>query len=137
MPDARPGDSGQPPTEAYRLEQTIPNVPTPVVAGDLLFLWADRGVVSCYDLATGQKNWRERVGGDYHSSPLRVGDRIFGISKNGEVVVLAADRKFQILARNPLNEPCSATPAVVDGKMYLRTESTLMCVGTPSGAKVN
>jgi outer membrane protein assembly factor BamB len=134
---ARPGDGEQPPTEAYRLEQTIPNVPTPVVAGDLLFLWADRGVVSCYDLATGHKNWRERVGGDYHSSPLRVGDRIFGISKNGEVVVLAADRKFQVLARNPLNEPCSATPAVVDGKMYLRTESTLMCVGTPAGVKVN
>jgi outer membrane protein assembly factor BamB len=133
---ARPGEGGQPPTEVYRLEQMIPNVPTPVVAGDLLFLWADRGVVSCYDLATGNKNWRERVGGNYHSSPIRVGDRIFGISKDGEVVVLAADRKYQVLARNSLDEPCSATPAVVNGKMYLRTQSTLMCVGTPADVKL-
>ncbi len=128
----RPGDREHPPQEVYRLEQSIPNVPTPVVAGDLLFLWHDRGIVSCYDLATGHQNWRQRVGGDYHSSPLRIGDRIFGVSRNGEVVVLAADRQFQILARNALDEPCHATPAVANSRLYLRTESSLICVGEPN-----
>jgi outer membrane protein assembly factor BamB len=127
----RPGDGDRGPQEVYRLEKTIPNVPTPVVAGDLLFLWHDRGVVSCYDLATGHLNWHERIGGDYHSSPLRIGNRIFGISMAGEVVVLAADRQFQLLARNPLNEPCHATPAVANGRLYVRTESSLICVGEP------
>ncbi|HEX5471235.1 MAG TPA: PQQ-binding-like beta-propeller repeat protein [Lacipirellulaceae bacterium] len=128
----RPGDTSHPPQEVYRLQQNIPNVPTPIVAGDLLFLWHDRGVVSCYDLATGHRNWRQRVGGDYHSSPIRVGNRIFGISMNGEVVVLAADRQYQSLARNELNEPCHATPAVADGRLYVRTESSLLCVGDPN-----
>ena len=115
--------------EVYRLRESIPNVPTPVVAGDLLFLWHDRGVVSCFDASTGDLHWRKRVGGDYHSSPIRIGDRIFGVSSEGEVVVLAADEEFKLLARNPLGEPTRATPAVAHGRLYLRTEESLICIG--------
>jgi len=134
---ARPGDAAHPPQEVYRLEQNIPNVPTPVVAGDLLFLWHDRGVVSCHDVATGRQHWRERVGGDFHSSPLQIAGRIFCASRDGEVVVLAADQKFKLLARNLLvkdegQEPCHATPAVANGRLYIRTDSTLLCIGNPT-----
>jgi outer membrane protein assembly factor BamB len=125
----RPGDGTHPPQEAYHLTQSIPQVTTPLVAGALLFMWQDRGVVSCYDLATGKQHWRERVGGDFHSSPVRIGDRILCISRKGEAVVLAADEKFQVLARNSLNEPCHATPAVANERLYVRTESTLLCIG--------
>ena len=128
---ARPGSAHHDPQEAYRLQQSIPNVPTPVVAGDLLFLWHDRGVVSCHDVATGRQHWRERIGGDFHSSPVRIGDRIFCASRDGEVVVLAADRKFDLLARNALDEPCHATPAIAHNRLYLRTEATLHCIGKP------
>jgi outer membrane protein assembly factor BamB len=128
---ARPGDSQRGPQEVYRLQQSIPNVPTPIVAGDLLFLWHDRGVVSCHDVATGRQHWRERVGGDFHSSPLRIGDRIFCASRDGEMVVLAAARKFELLARNQLDEPCHATPAVAHGRLYVRTTSSLICIGEP------
>jgi outer membrane protein assembly factor BamB len=128
---ARPGNSTHGPQEIYRLQQSIPNVPTPIVAGDLLFLWHDRGVVSCHDVATGRQHWRERVGGDFHSSPLRIGNRIFCASRDGEVVVLAANRKFELLARNTLDEPCHATPAVAHNRLYLRTTSSLVCIGEP------
>jgi outer membrane protein assembly factor BamB len=133
----KPGNANRQSQEVYRLQQSIPNVPTPVVAGDLLFLWHDRGVVSCYDLATGHQHWRERIGGDYHSSPIRIDDRVFGISMKGDVVILAANRKFQVLARNSLNEPCHATPAVAHRRLYLRTESSLLCVGEPTVAESN
>jgi outer membrane protein assembly factor BamB len=125
----RPGEGGSPPTEAYRIKEGVPNVPTPVVAGDLLFLWHDRGTVSCHDLATGRQYWRQRVGGNFNSSPIRIGGRIYGVSAAGEVVVLAAERRYQLLARNELDEPTSATPAVALGRLYVRTESTLMCIG--------
>jgi outer membrane protein assembly factor BamB len=134
---ARPGDKDHGPQEVYALKQGIPNVPTAIVAGDLLFLWHDRGVVSCYDLLTGHQNWRERVGGDYHSSPIRIGSRIFCVSMSGEVVVLAADKHFEVLARNPLNEACHATPAVANGRLYLRSESKLYCIGEPGSATTN
>jgi outer membrane protein assembly factor BamB len=131
---ARPGDEQHGPQEVYRLEQNIPNVPTPVVAGDLLFLWHDRGTVSCHDVATGKQHWRQRVGGDFHSSPIRIGDRILAASRGGEVVVLAAAPKYELLARNVLDEPCVATPAVADNRLYIRADSTLFCIGTPASA---
>jgi outer membrane protein assembly factor BamB len=128
---ARPGNAQQGPQEVYRLQQSIPNVPTPVVAGDLLFLWHDRGVVSCHDVSTGQQHWRERVGGDFHSSPLRVGNRIFCASRDGEMIVLAAERKYSLLARNTIGEPCHATPAVANDRLYIRTAVSVLCIGQP------
>jgi outer membrane protein assembly factor BamB len=125
----RPSENGEPPTEVYRMKQGVPNIPTPVVAGDLLFLWHDRGTVSCLDAATGEAHWRKRVSGMFHSSPVRIGDRIFGLSKEGEVVVLAADKEYRLLGRSSLGERCQATPAVADGRIYYRTESSLICLG--------
>jgi outer membrane protein assembly factor BamB len=125
----RPTDNGDPPQEVYRLRQGVPNIPTPVLAGDLLFLWHDRGTVSCIDASTGKEHWRERIGGHFHSSPVRIGDRIFGLSKDGEVVVLAASKEFRLLARNSLGETCQATPAVANERIYYRTESSLICIG--------
>lgn len=128
---ARPGDEQHGPQEVYRLQQGISYVPTPVVAGDLLFLWGDRGVVACHDVATGRMHWRQRVGGDYHSSPLRIGNCILGFSRDGEAVMLAADRKFKLLGRYSLGEPTSATPAVAHNRLYVRTIATLFCIGAP------
>ncbi len=127
----QPGDHGETPQAAYRLQKNMPQVPTPIVAGDLLFVWSDRGIVSCYDVSTGEQHWRQRIGGDYHSSPIRIGNRIIGFSRQGDAVVLAASKKFEVLARNSLNEPCIATPAVANHRLYVRTESTLLCIGEP------
>ncbi len=128
----RPGNPTSPTTEVYRLKQNTPQVPTSVVAGDLLFVWSDRGVVSCYDVPTGKQHWRERVGGDFHSSPIRIGDRIINCSRAGDAVVLAADKEFKVLARNSVNEPCIATPAVANHRLYVRTVSSLYCIGPPA-----
>jgi outer membrane protein assembly factor BamB len=128
----RHGAGKTPPSEAYRITENVPYVPTPVVAGDLLFLWNDRGTVSCHELATGKQLWRQRVGGNFNSSPIHVGGRIYCSSLEGEVVVLAADRNYRLLARNSLGEPTSATPAVANGRMYLRSESSLFCIGEPT-----
>jgi outer membrane protein assembly factor BamB len=129
----RPGANGAAPEEAYRLRQGVPNIPTPVAVGGLMFLWHDRGTVSCLDAATGEPHWRKRVSGMFHSSPVRIGNRIFGLSKEGEVVVLSADKNYQLIARNDLGERCQATPAVVDGKIYYRTEASLICLGDKTG----
>src|SRR6476469_8606134 len=106
--------------EVYHLEKGVPQVPTPVVAGDLLFLVQDRGTISCFDLATGKQNFRQRLGGDFHSSPVCIAGRIFCVARSGEVVVLSANRKYEVLARNSLNEICHASPAVANGRLYIR-----------------
>lgn len=126
----RPGvKGGQPPELAYKLDKAYAAyVPTMVAKDHLVFLWSERGIVSAIDAATGSVHFRERVGGNYHGSPVRAGDKIYCISHDGEVVSIAATDKFAVLGRTPLNETSRSTPAIAGGRMYLRTESHLVCV---------
>ena len=114
---------------AYELEGSLPYIPTPVAHGKWLFLISDGGVGSCIDIETGQRVWRERIGGNFFGSPVRVGNRIYFISDAGEMVVLAAAPQYQVLGRVDLEEPSRSTPAIADGVMYLRTFSHLMAIG--------
>jgi outer membrane protein assembly factor BamB len=123
-----PASSGEPPTVAYQLSKSLPQVPTPVASGDLLFVWSDRGVVSCYDLATGDLHWTERVGGNYYSSPMIASDKLYCVAADGEVITLAVDKHYKLLGRSELGEASSATPIVHGGKMFLRSESAVACL---------
>jgi outer membrane protein assembly factor BamB len=128
---ARPAPTGGPggAAVAYTLSRSVPYVPTPVACGDLLILWGDAGIVQCARAATGEILWTERVGGDFFASPLAAGDRIYNISKTGEVVVLAAKESFAVLARNAVGEGSYATPAIAGGRLIVRTFTRLMAVG--------
>ena len=127
----RPGsaDGGRQPQAAYTIREAAPYVPTPVAYGSLVFLWSDKGIVTCIEASSGEVHWRQRVGGNYSGSPIRVGKHLYCIAEDGQVVVLAASKTFREVARTPLGQPSRATPAVANGRMYLRTESALICVG--------
>lgn len=80
-------------------------------------------------VATGQTVWRERVEGGFYASPVWVDRHLYNVSKQGEVVVLAAGDTFQVVHRISLGESSFATPAVAGGVMYLRTSSHLFSLG--------
>ncbi len=113
----------------YDITKSVPLVPCFVVKDDLVYLWTDGGVVTCLEAPTGKVHWRERLGGDFYSSPLWIEGRLYGISKRGEVIVLAASREFEELGRVDLDEKTFATPAIANGVMYLRTQSRLYSLG--------
>jgi outer membrane protein assembly factor BamB len=121
------------PAVLYRHAGYTPYVPSLVANGKLLFAWNDVGQVSCVDVASGNKIWQEEVGAQFYGSPVCVGDRLYCISKSGEVFCVSAGDKFELLGKTPLNEPSHATPAVAGGRMFLRTLSHLYCIG---GTKV-
>ena len=127
----KPGSKDGTPYElAYSIpKSSAPYVTTICTADNLAFLWGDGGIVSCIDVPTGHVHWRQRVGGVFYGSPVRVGDRIYCISLDGDVVVLAASSEYKLLARNSLGEGSQATPAIAGGKMYLRTLSHLISIG--------
>jgi outer membrane protein assembly factor BamB len=136
---AQPGrpDQGIEAKVAYEVTGSLPYVPTSITNGDLLFLWYDHGVVTCLDAPTGKIHWRERVGGDYFSSPIRVADRLYNVSRDGKVIVLAASKEFHRLGEIDLGEATKSTLAVADGTLYLRTLSHLMALrgGGVNGGK--
>jgi outer membrane protein assembly factor BamB len=128
---ARPGGKGDVTSThlAFKLTKSMPYVPTPIARGDLLFLWGDGGVATCVELPGGKVVWQERVGGNFSGSPVHAGGRLWCISDDGEVVVIAAGREFKALGRNALGQESRSTPAVAGGRMYFRTLSRLFCVG--------
>jgi hypothetical protein len=111
-------------------------VPTGIVKGDLLWLWSDAGVVSCARVASGEVLYQERVGGNYFGSPIWVDGRLFCVSKTGELVVLQASDKFEVLHRYPLNEMCHSTPAAALERLFIHTEKTLWCFGASTASSV-
>jgi outer membrane protein assembly factor BamB len=137
MVAVKPADpSGSIPAKVvYEIKGSLPYVCTPVAHENRLFLWGDSGVVSCIDTRTGNRIWRERVGGNFFSSPVRTGNRIFCVSREGEVVILAARQEFQLLGRVDLGEPSHSTPAVADGVIFFRTFSHLMAIPGQPGKK--
>lgn len=114
---------------AFEVKGSLPYVPTPVASDHWVFLISDNGVASCIDLRTGERVWRERIGGNFFGSPVRVGKAIYCISREGEMVVFAAAPQFEILGRIDLEEASHSTPAVSDGVMFIRTFSHLMAIG--------
>lgn len=112
----------------WERKKVIPYVPTPVVYNGLLFEWGDDGVVGCADLKTGEDVWSKRVGGNYSGSPICIDGKLYCISEKGEVVVIGAEREFKEYGRTNLNDGSHSTPAVANGRLYLRTFSRLMCL---------
>jgi outer membrane protein assembly factor BamB len=115
--------------EVYRLTKAAPYVPTPVVRGDLMFLWADNGIVSCVEVATGTIHWTERIGGNVSSSPVLLGDKLLGISQEGMLTVLAADKRFSKIGEVGLEQTVRSTPAATKDRLLVRTDEQLWVVG--------
>lgn len=115
--------------EAYRLVRQSPHVPSPLAIDDRLFLWNDSGIATCCELSSGEVIWQKRVGGSYFASPIAIGERIFSIDTSGEVVVIAADDDFQVIARNPLGQSSRATMATSNNTLFVRTDSKIFAVG--------
>ncbi len=127
LPDVTKGEQ---PEILYRAKVRLPYVPTPLAFDDKFLLWSDAGFITCIDAKSGQEVWSGKVSGKFFSSPLLIDDRIYNSSREGVMTVLAKDR-FEILARHDLPEGTHATPAVIGGRMFLRTYEKLICIGKP------
>ncbi|MFH1716593.1 MAG: PQQ-binding-like beta-propeller repeat protein [Planctomycetota bacterium] len=109
--------------------KSAPYVPTSLAKDGLLFTFHDQGDVSCLRVDTGQVLWCEKPGGRFYGSPVWVNGLLYCINRAGEVPVIRAAPKYELLAINSLGEKSQATPAVAGGRMYLRTYSHLISVG--------
>lgn len=122
--------AGDTPKVAYKLEGSPASyVPTALYKDGLLFTYHDGGDVCCLRPSTGEILWTERPGGKFYGSPVWVEGNLYCINRAGEVVVIKAADKYELLAINNLGEMSHATPAVAAGKMFLRTFSRLICIG--------
>ncbi|MCP4262583.1 MAG: PQQ-like beta-propeller repeat protein [Planctomycetes bacterium] len=115
---------------AWNKRKFVPNMPSPLIVDDLLFMVDDKGLVSCSEAKTGHELWRKRLRarGDYWSSPVYADGKIYLSGKEGIVSVIAAGRNFQLLAENRFEANFIASPAVAEDSIILRSLTHLYCV---------
>lgn len=107
--------------------QGIPEVPSPVFDGQYIYLVKNGGLLTCIDAKTGETAYRMRTKGTgtHYASPLIANGMLYTFAGNGRVSVVALGDTPQILAVNEMNDDVYATPAIVDGTIYVRTHSAL------------
>lgn len=117
--------------EVWRIERSVPHIPSLIVIGDRVYFWEDQGIGTCVDHQTGEVIWRDRIGGaTFFTSPVSDGEKIFGIDADGVVVALAASDEYKELARTKLGDGvvCRSTPVIAHGNMFVRTFDQLIAV---------
>lgn len=122
-----PNSSTSSPKEVYRIKAAS-YVPSPIAIEDLLFMFNDKGIVMCHDLATGKEHYRKRIGKGFSGSPVANASHVYCMSENGDVHVLAASKEFQHHVAASLGDPSRSTPTIVGNRIYFRTDSKLFAL---------
>ncbi len=113
----------------YRVKRQIPAQPSPILVGKELYVVSDQGIATCLEALTGEQLWQERVEGNYSGSPLAADGKLYFSNREGQTTVIRPGRKYELLAVNQLDGQLMASPAAIDGALFLRSESHLYRIG--------
>jgi len=111
---------------AWTYGRSTPTRPSQLIIGDHLYMVSDTGIVTCLEVRTGRLAWVERMGGRHSASPLHAGGRIYLFDEESTSRVIEANpHEFRLLAENPLDAGCMASPAVIGDALIVRTKTHL------------
>jgi outer membrane protein assembly factor BamB len=113
----------------WTYNEGTPDSCSPVVWNDLLFTITDDGIARCFDAASGNLKWKERLKGQYKASPIAAEGRVFFLNIDGLCTVVSASPRFDRLIENKLDDQTIASPAISDGRIFIRGSKALYCIG--------
>jgi outer membrane protein assembly factor BamB len=108
-------------------------VPSPILYGDYLYLTTDRGILTCIDAKTGEVKYeggRIPIPATFTASPVAFDGKILMTSEDGDTFIVKAGPKHEILGTNSVGEAVYASPAIADGRIFIRGEKNLYCIGS-------
>ncbi|HEX3999941.1 MAG TPA: PQQ-binding-like beta-propeller repeat protein [Pirellulales bacterium] len=113
----------------WQYKKGLSETSSPLVTHGLLFMAVTPGSLVCLDATTGEQQWKQRAPGAY-ASLVGSGDRVYCMGRDGTTLVVAAERTFRQIALCELSDGADATPAMADGRMFIRSNHFLWCLGT-------
>lgn len=116
----------------WRFARSVPNKPSILLVGDVIFMINDVGIATAVEAKTGEMVWQSRVGGTFSASPIHAGGRLYLFDEDGKTTVLEAGRAFKVLAENQLDNGIMASPAVAGNALFVRTTTDLYRIEEPS-----
>ncbi len=121
------------PSDNYKIkwedDEYLPEVSSPVVYNDLLFIATSYGVLVCYDAIAGTKLWEKEYSSGFYSSPIIADGKLYAIDMAGVTHIISPAKEFKLIAEPKLGEKIVTTPAFSDGRIYIRSEKYLYCIG--------
>ena len=119
----------------WRYQKFVPFCASPLYYEGKVFTIKDGGILTCLDAATGEAHKSGRVTGtsNYYASPVAGDGKVFLLSQRGTLSVVSAEDQWTVLHSAEFGEEAYATPAILDGRIYLRTSGHLYCFGVAAG----
>jgi len=126
----RPGGRGDATSRAlWTVATGAPYVSSLLHYDGIIYMANDVGVLTAVDAQSGTRVWQERVDGVFSASPVGGGGHVYFVSENGDTVVVKAGRQPQVVARNAVGERAVASPAISNGRIFVRTDKHLFAIG--------
>jgi outer membrane protein assembly factor BamB len=126
------GDLTGTPSVPWKYAKGTAYVPSPILYGDYLYLTTDRGILTCIDAKTGEVKYeggRIPIPATFTASPVAFEGKILMTSEDGDTFIVKAGPKHEILGTNSIGEAVYASPAIADGRIFIRGEKNLYCIG--------
>ncbi|HEU5092719.1 MAG TPA: PQQ-binding-like beta-propeller repeat protein, partial [Nitrospira sp.] len=127
------GDLTGTPNVAWTYAKGTAYVPSPILYGDYLYLTTDRGILTAVDAKTGEVKYeggRIPIPATFTASPVAFEGKILMTSEDGDTFIVKAGPKHEVIGTNSVGEPVYASPAIADGRIFIRGEKNLYCIGT-------
>ena len=110
--------------------EVTPDVPSPLIVGDYVYLCRENGNLVVLEKETGKELYEERTNRNRHrASPVYADGKVYLTDRDGLVTVVEEGPEFKILSQNDLGEPVAASPVFSNGRIYLRTYDALWAIG--------
>jgi len=113
----------------WSIEENTPDTSSPVGNDKFIFLLTTEGMLTCYKTADGTKAWEKDLVMNFLASPSLVGNRLYLLSEKGVMLIAEAGTEYKEVAKCELGEDCFASPAFMDGRIYIRGMENLYCIG--------
>jgi outer membrane protein assembly factor BamB len=113
----------------WRTQKGCSYVPSPIVVGKYFLVVSDDGVASCFEAADGTRHWMRRLASHASASPVAVNGLVYFTADDGTTTIIRPGEKYDEAAKNALGERVYASPAVSDGRIFLRSQNHLYCIG--------
>ena len=113
----------------WKADDNIPEISSPASNGELVFTINSGGLLTCFDAKDGKKLWEHDYEMEFHASPAIAGSRLYLFSQKGTAIVVETGPQFKELLRTEMEDPFHGSPAFMDGRIILRGEKFVWCLG--------
>ena len=124
------------PEVMWEWDEYLPDISSPVGGKDHFYIATTVGDLVCLDKKTGENKWSEMVDDGFNSSPILVGDRIYALDLKGKMYIFKDGPEYSLINAPNMEEDSYATPAYLNGRIYLRTEKNLYCIESGNNNEV-